>query len=374
MDQRSAIETHDVVVIGAGQAGLAAGYHLAQHGIDHVILEGSGSVGDVWRERYDSLRLYSPARYDSLPGLPLPGDGNAFPTGRQMADYLERYAQHWDLPVRTEARVERLSNHADGYLAETSAGSFRAANFIVATGAFQHPHVPGFASDLAPSIAQVHAADYRRPTQLPEGPVLVVGVSHSGSDIAMELSQSRTTYLSGRSHGQLPVSVDSRAGALLWPLAKALFTRVLTLDTPIGRRMAPKVRAGGGPLLRNRGKDLRRAGVRWHESRTTGVTEGKPTLADGTVLDVASIVWCTGYRPDYSWIQPPMPADDGWPRQRRGVVEGAPGLYILGMPFLNSFASMLVLGAGADAGYVVDQLRRSAVHSGQGSVPALTTQ
>jgi putative flavoprotein involved in K+ transport len=370
MSNQHTSERHEVIVIGAGQIGLAAGYHLAQRRIEHIILEGADRVGDSWRARYDSLRLYSPARYDSLPGMPFPGDRNAFPTGHQMADYLEAYATRWELPVRTSARVHRLAA-ADGGGYEVLGDSVRyqASSVIVATGVFQRPRVPEFASELDPAIVQLHSAHYRNPGQLPEGPALVVGVSHSGADIAVELAASRRTYLSGRSHGQLPVAIDSRVGVLLWPLARFAFSKLITLQTPIGRRAAPHVRAGGGPLLRYRRKDLLDAGVEWSEARTTGTTDGKPTLDDGTVLDVASVVWCTGYRPDYSWIDLPVLDDAGWPRQQRGVVHSAPGLYMLGMPFLNGFASMLVLGAGADTGYIVDHLRDAAARM-EAPIPA----
>jgi putative flavoprotein involved in K+ transport len=356
-------DRHKVVVIGAGQAGLAAGYHLAQRGIDFTILEAGGRVGDVWRERYDSLLLYSPARYNALPGLRFPMEPSAFPTGRQMADYLEAYADHHQLPVETGVRVDRLraSNGAGnwgGY--EMSAGDrrFEADQLIVATGAFQRPHVPEFAGRLDPTIRQLHSADYRGPHQLVDGPVLVVGLSHSGADIAHEVAEAgHRTFVSGVAHGQLPFSVDSRQARLAWPLMRFVAWNVLTLSTPIGRRMAPTVRAGGGPLLRIRRGDLEAVGVALNEARTVDVdTRGRPVLADGTALDVASVVWCTGFRPDYRWIQLPVFGEDGWPKERRGVVEEQPGLYFLGIPFLYSFTSMLVLGAGRDAAHVVNRL------------------
>lgn len=352
-------EQHDVVVVGAGQTGLAAGYHLARRGIDFVILEADLRVGDVWRRRYDTLKLYSPAKLDALPGLPFPLPGHAFPTGRQMADYLESYAAHHRLPVRSGQRVERLSpaNDGDGYELTAGAVRYRARQVIVATGAFQRPAVPEFAAQLDPAIRQLHSADYRNPAQLADGPVLVVGVSHSGADIAYEVAGAgHETVLSGIDRGQLPFSVDSRRMRHLWPVMRFVAGRVLTLGTPIGRRMAPKVRAHGGPLLRVRRPDLERAGVRRHLARTTGVSDGRPLLADGTVLDVANVVWCTGFRPAYEWIELPVIGEDGWPVQARGVVESAPGLYVLGLPFLYAFASMLVLGAARDAEYVTDRL------------------
>jgi putative flavoprotein involved in K+ transport len=356
-------DRHQAVVIGAGQAGLAAGYHLARRGIDFTVLDASRRVGDVWRERYDSLLLYSPARYNALPGLSFPLAGHAFPTGRQMADYLEAYADHHRLPIETGVPVDRLraSNGADGAGGYTiSAGDrrYEANQVIVATGAFQRPHVPEFASRLDPGIRQLHSADYRGPHQLADGPVLVVGLSHSGADIAHELSNAgHRTFVSGKAHGQLPFSVDSRRARLAWPVLRFVAWNVLTLSTPIGRKMAPRVRAGGGPLLRVRRGDLEAAGVTLHEARTIDVDgRGRPVLADGTALDVANVVWCTGFRPDYGWIELPVIGEDGWPRERRGVVDDSPGLYFLGIPFLYSFTSMLVLGAGRDAAHVVDRL------------------
>jgi putative flavoprotein involved in K+ transport len=347
-----------VIVIGAGQAGLAAGYHLQRRGIDHVILEAAAHVGDNWRRRYDSLRLFSPAKYDSLPGLRFPLAPSAYPTGREMGDYLEAYADHFRLPVRTGVRVDALDRAAagDGYAVTAGADIFEASQVIVATGSFQRPRVPAFASELDPAIRQFHSSAYRNPEQLADGAVLVVGLSHSGSDLALEASRSHPTMVSGASHGELPVSVDSRAGRLGWSVHKFLAWNVFTLDTPIGRKMAPHIRTGGAPLLRVRTGDLRRAGVQLLGARTTGVRDGRPVLADGRVLDVANVIWCTGFDLDFGWIHLPVMGDDGWPRQERGVAADAPGLYFLGLLFQYAFTSMLVLGAGRDAAYVVDRV------------------
>ena len=361
MDARNA-ERHEVVVIGAGQGGLAAGYHLAQRGVEFVILEANPRVGDVWRDRYDSLRLYSPARYNALPGQPFPLGRNVFPTGAQMGDYLEAYVAHHGLPVHTGARVDSLRAASDpggGYLITAGPRTYAANQVIVASGAFQRPYVPEFAAQLDPRIRQLHSADYRNPGQLAEGPVLVVGVSHSGADLAYESAAAgHRTLLSGKIHGQLPFSVDSRRGVLAWPILRFVAWNLLTLSTPIGRKMAPRVRMGGGPLLRIRRRDLERAGVERLEARTTGASDGRPMLADGTVLEVANVIWCTGFRPDYGWIELPVIGDDGWPVEYRGVVDASPGLYFLGIPFLYSFTSMLVVGAGRDAAYVVERVAR----------------
>ena len=308
-------------------------------------------------------RLYSPAKYDSLPGMAFPAPRDSFPRGREMGDYLEAYARRFALPVHTGARVDalrRADDPDDGYVITAGQRRFEAAHVVIASGAFQRPFAPAFAADLDPAIRQLHSSEYRGPSQLADGPVLVVGVSHSGADIAHELASARRTHLSGRSHGQLPFSVDSRRGRLAWPVMKFVASHLLTLRTPIGRKMAPVVRHGGGPLLRVRRRDLLDAGVEWSEPRTEGVRDGRPVLADGTVLDVANVVWCTGFRPDYGWVDLQIVGDDGWPNQQRGIVGSAPGLYVLGVPFLSGFTSMLVLGAGRDAAYVVDHIRRRA--------------
>jgi putative flavoprotein involved in K+ transport len=349
----------DTVVIGAGQAGLSAGYHLQRRGLPFVILDADERIGDHWRERWDSLRLYSPARYDSLPGYPFPGPSAHWPTAREMADYLEAYASHHGLPVRSAARVDRVEPIDRGFVVSVADGTRMVARqVIVASGPFRQPSRPSFASELDPSIRQLHSHEYRNPAQLRGGPVLVVGLSHSGADLAFEAAMAgHRTILSGRSHGQMPIQVtDSKRAMIGWPLVEFVFAHVLTVRTPMGRKMRPAVRRSGGPLLRIRLGDLDRAGVERHDGRTVGVRDGRPVLEDGTVLDVANVIWATGYRPDYGFIAAPVVGEDGWPEEDRGVSPTVPGLYFLGVPFQYAFNSMLVAGAGRDAAYVVDRI------------------
>jgi len=250
---------------------------------------------------------------------------------------------------------------ADGpggrYLVTAGDRRFEADQVIVATGAFHAPHVPDVASGLDPSIRQLHSSEYREPSQLADGPVLVVGLSHSGADIAYEAARTHRTSLAGHAHGELPFRViDTWRARLLWPVMSFVFGRVLTLRTPAGRRMAGSVRSGGGPLLRVRTSDLARAGVERHDARVVGVRDGRPLLDDGSVVDVATVVWATGFRPDFGWVRVPgFVGDDGWPAGPRGVAS-APGLYFLGIPFQYAFSSMLVAGAGRDAAFVVDRI------------------
>jgi len=361
VDQPSDRISIDTVVIGAGQAGLSAGYHLKRRGLPFVILDADKRVGDHWREHWDSLRLYSPAIADGLPGLRFPASRFHYPSGREMGDYLETYAKAFELPVVSGLhvdRVEPLPGPKRGYLVDAGNRRYAARQVIVATGAFNRPCVPGFAARLDPSIVQLHSSEYHNPSQLRPGPVLVVGVSHSGADIAYETAATHRTLLAGHAHGELPFrAVDTWRARLLGPIFVFLATRVLTIRTPIGRKVRPFVRSGGGPLIRIRSADLARVGVERHDQRVVGVRDGKPELADGSVLDVANVVWSTGFSPDYGWIQAPdLVGEDGWPRERRGVSTAAAGLFFLGIPFQYAFSSMLVLGAGRDAAFVVDQI------------------
>jgi putative flavoprotein involved in K+ transport len=234
---------------------------------------------------------------------------------------------------------------------------FEAANVIIATGGFVDPYIPEFARELDPSIRQLHSHDYRGPGQLQEGPVLVVGAAHSGGDIAYELAQAgHETLLSGRPTGQIPFRLEGRAMRFVFPVLRFLWTRVLTVRTPIGRKARRKMRSHGGPLLRVKEADLRAAGVE-RVARVGGVAGGRPVLEDGRVVNAASVVWCTGFRNDYSWIRFPLPlGEDGYPEQTRGAVPGLPGLYFVGLKFQDSFGSTLILGAVRDAKRVAKQI------------------
>jgi putative flavoprotein involved in K+ transport len=352
----------DTLIVGGGQAGLAAGYHLARRGMPFLILDADERIGDHWRERWDSLRLYSPARWDSLPGFRFPASAFHYPTAREMGDYLAEYAERFALPVRSGTRVERVdpAPDGDGFVVSAAGRRIAARQVVVATGPFRIPSVPALAGRLDPAIRQLHSHEYHDPSQLQDGPVLVVGLSHSGADIAFEAARTHRTIVSGKAAGQLPVGVDTVRGRVAWPVISFAFAHVLTIRTPMGRAMRPHIRQGGGPLLRVRLPDLDAAGVERHDAKTVGVQDGKPVLADGTVLDVANVIWCTGYRRDYSWIGAPVTGPDGYPEEVRGVSLTVPGLYFLGVPFSYAFTSMLVAGAGRDAKYVVDRIAERA--------------
>jgi len=356
------VEQVETVIIGGGQAGLAVGYHLGQQDRRFVILEANERVGDSWRKRWPSLRLYSPARVDALPGMPFPAPPNSFPTAYEMADYLEAYAERFELPVRTSTPVDGVERNGDAYVVNASGRRLETRNVVVATGVFQHerPAIPEFASELDPRIRQLHSADYRGPEQLQAGRVLVVGAAHSGGDIAYEVARAGyETVLSGPDTGQIPVNIESPLAPIVFRVLAFVWTRVMTVSTPVGRKLRSELRTHGGPLIRVKRADLEQAGVERVHERTVGVQGGLPVLADGRVLDVANVVWCTGFRNDYGWLRLPLPLDDdGFPEQERGAVPSLPGLYFVGMPFLHSFASMLILGAGRDGRAVARHIVR----------------
>jgi putative flavoprotein involved in K+ transport len=342
------------VVIGAGQAGLSVGYHLARRGVDFVILEKNPSIGDTWRRRWDSLRLFTPARFDGLVGLPFPAPPDSFPSKDEMADYLESYAAHFKLPVQTNVTVDRVSRRDNTYVVSAGDRQFEAEHIVVAMSDYQHRRIPAFAGELNPEIVQLHSVDYRNLSQLRPGGVLVVGAGNSGADIALEAARAgHRTWLSGRDVGHIPFRIDGTPGRLLLVrlVLRGLFHRLATVRTPLGRTIRRKMLSAGGPLIRLKPKDLVKAGVE-RVPRTCGVKDGRPVLDDGRVLDVANIVWCTGFHPGFSWIAVPVFGEDGRPVQHRGVVANEPGFYFVGLMFLYAASSVMIHGVGRDAEYV----------------------
>lgn len=353
-------EDFDVVVIGAGQAGLSVGRLLVQREVCFVVLDGHARVGDSWRQRWDSLHLFSPARFDGLDGLPFPGPPDAFPTKDQMGDYLEQYAAHFQIPVRNGMRVERVSREGDRYVVLAGGRRFRARHVVIAMAPYQEPRIPSFAGEIDPRVVQLHSREYRRPSQLPPGHVLVVGAGNSGAEIAIDLVQAgHRVSMSGRSPGEVPFDVKERwVRRTITPvLFRVVFHRILTVDTPIGRAVRPRFLSSGTPLIRTRARDLHRAGVA-RVARTIGARDGMPLLADETRLAVDGIVWCTGFRADPSWLDLPVYDTHGHPIQDRGVAPDEPGLYFVGQEFVYAASSTMIHGVGRDARRIADVIAK----------------
>jgi putative flavoprotein involved in K+ transport len=346
----------ETLVIGGGQAGLTVGYYLARQGIPFLILDAHSRIGDAWRRRWDSLRLFTPARYDGLPGMRFPARGDAFPTKDQMADYLEDYAAHFNLPVHTGMKVDKLSREGDRFVVRAGDRSFEAENVVVAMGSHQQARVPAFARELDPKIRQLHSLDYRNPAQLKNGGALIVGVGNSGADIALEVARTHRTWLAGKESGHVPFRIETFAGRfILLRIVRFIGHHVLTVATPIGRRLRPKLRFTAAPLIRVKPQDLVAAGIE-RVSRVAGVQDGRPVLDDGRALDVANVIWCTGFSNGFSWIDLPIFGADGEPIYDRGIVSNVPGLYFVGLNFLYAMTSDTVSGVGRDAKRAVDAI------------------
>jgi len=360
-------EHAETVIIGGGQAGLTAGYHLAKRGRPFIILDSNERIGDAWRKRWDSLRLFTPALFSRLPGLPLPAPVRSFPTKDEMADYLESYAERFELSVRNSVTVDRLSKAGGRFVVSAGESRFEAEHVIVATGAHRIPKVPAFASELDPRIVQLHSGEYLNPSQLQEGDVLLVGAGNSGAELSVELARGRHCVLAGPKVGEIPVRHGTLPGRLGFRVFRFLGHRVVKTDTAIGRKLGAKLGDKPDPLIRTRSKDILAAGVE-RVGRVVGVDGGRPVLEGGRVLDVANVVWCTGFRTDFGWIDLPVFDEAGDPRHVRGVVESEPGLYFLGLVFLYSFSSDVLPGRGRDAAYIAKHI---AARPGQGaSAPA----
>jgi putative flavoprotein involved in K+ transport len=351
--RRSPSSHFDTIVIGGGQAGLTLGYYLTQQECEFTILDASERIGETWRNRWESLRLFTQAQYSGLPGFPFPAPDDYYPTKDEIADYLEAYAARFDLPVQLETRVETLTRSGNHYVLAADSQRFHANHVVVATGSFHHPHIPDFADELTPSITQFHSTEYRTPDQLPDGPVLVVGAGNSGAEIATELARSgQHTLLSGQSTGSISLRLFNNS-VFWW-----VFGTALTVDTWVGRKLIERSQDYTDPLIRSSETALSHAEVT-RVPRTDGVIDGQPRVADGRVLDIATVIWATGFRPEFDWIElsTPIFEPDGSPIHHRGVVESVPGLYFLGLPDQSAVLSATLGGVCPDARYIAEHLR-----------------
>lgn len=348
---------YETVVIGGGQTGLIVGHALEEEDVDYVILDAGSRIGDAWRGRWDSLRLFTPARLNGLPGMDFPARGSSFVAKDQIADFLEEYATAMKLRVRLDSRVTRLGHDGAKFTVEVGDQETKARNVIVAMADCQKPKLPEFAPSLDPDIVQMHSTQYKNPSQLQDGPVLIVGLGNSGADIAYDVSSTHPTIVSGTESGSIPFPLESWFGRHIGTrLVRFVTVHVLNTSTPIGRRARPKMLDKAAPLVRVRAKELAVAGVSRVE-RITGIEDGQPVTRGGQVLDVANVIWCTGYRAGFEWIDLPVFDDDGRPIHHRGVVPNMPGLYFVGLFFLHSLWSETITGVQPDVKQIVKHLR-----------------
>jgi putative flavoprotein involved in K+ transport len=352
----STIRIH-TIVIGGGQAGLSVGYYLKKLGVPFLILDAHDRIGDSWRRRWDSLRLFSPARYCGLPGMKVPGRGDAFLAKDELADYLETYADHFELPIRTGTRVDRVWKKAGKFMVAAGGSTFECDQVVVAMSNYQQPRIPAFAQELDPAVRQLHSHSYRNPAQLKDGDVLVVGAGNSGADIALELADSHTTWLSGTESGHLPFRIETAlCRFFVVRVVRFVGHHVLSLRTPFGRKARPRMLHRAAPLIRVKPRDLTDRGVK-RVPRVAGVSEGRPVLADGQTLNVNNVIWCTGYQPGFSWIDLPVQYDDSdYPMNERGIPSRSPGLYFVGLHFQYSMTSATLTGIGRDAKYIAETI------------------
>lgn len=348
------VERYNTVVIGGGQAGLAIGQRLAARDVDFTILDAGHRIGDAWRQRWDSLRLFTPAAFSSLPGLPFPAPPTHLPDKDEVAAYLERYAERFDLPVRPGTPVHSLTRDGHRFHLQARDMRFEAENVVVATGPFQRPRVPSVSQRLAPEIHQLHSSQYRSPFDLPEGPALVVGAGNSGAQIALELARYRKVWLAGRDTGHLPRRLLGRdLFEWAWPIMRGA-----TTDTRIGRGLRARAISRGDALIGIPERALADAGI-LRRGPLDGERGGLPVCGDD-VLQPKVIVWCTGFDPDYHWIHLPVVGTDGRPRHQRGLAMDVQGLFFLGLRFQHRMSSALLGGVGADAAFIADHVTRRA--------------
>ncbi len=339
------------VIIGGGQAGLATGYFLKQINSQFTILDENKRTGDSWRKRWDSLLLFTPSQHDNLPGMPFPGPKGSYPGKDQMADYLEKYAATFSLPVESGVKVNHLSSVDGQFEIETNAGKFVADKVVIATGTNPFPKIPAISSAISIDIFQIHSSQYVNPGSVPAGDVLVVGAATSGIEIAIELSKTHKTFISGKPTFHIPDQVFKYAGELYWWFA----SNILTVRTPPGRKAKRSIIKGGSPLIRVSAGDLDIAGIE-RLPHLTATENGLPKFKDNRVIKVSSIVWATGYKPDFSWIDLTVTDETGWPETNRGLISSHKGLYFIGMPFMYGLTSGLIGGVGRDAAYITKQI------------------
>ncbi|WP_411733297.1 flavin-containing monooxygenase [Paeniglutamicibacter sp.] len=349
---KSRSQNHSTIIIGAGHCGLAMAHELAVRGEGFLMLEAGPAPGSSWNSRWESLELFTPAGHDGLPGRKFPARRGTFPTAGAVFDYLQSYAAAFEMPIQTSTTANHLEVGAEGeFSVQTTMGTFSSSRVVVATGVHQVPKIPELAKQISEDTSQLHSSDYRNPALIPDGPVAVVGFGTSGAQIACELASSHEVTICGRPTPHVPEGLIRYAPALYWFLVHRLLTR----STPAGRKVAQRIFTRGAPLIRVSTQDVESAGVT-RAGRVDAVRDGVMVAQDGTPIEASTIIWATGYRPDYSWIEGLRTDEHGYPFHHRGISAEIPGLGFLGIPFQYGLTSGIIGGAGRDARYLARRL------------------
>jgi putative flavoprotein involved in K+ transport len=341
---------YDVIVIGAGQAGLSMGYFLKQTKLSFLILDKGSSIGETWRNRYDSLTLFTSRSYSSLPGLTLKGEEKQYPTKDEISDYLSVYANTFSHPIQLNTSVTKLVKEEDDFILHTTQGKLQSKNVIIATGPFQEPFIPGYSHKLSADVLQLHSSKYKNPNQLMEGTTLVVGGGNSGTQIAVELSQNREVYLSvGHKLRFLPQDIGNKS--IFW-----WFDKLGVYKASVHSKVGQFIKNMPDPIFGFELKQQLKSGNVILKPRVTSADENNLFFEDGSRVEVANVIWSTGFKSDYKWISIPHVIDEnGLPTHNRGVTS-IKGLYFLGLPRQSSRGSALLQGVGMDADYIIKQL------------------
>lgn len=340
-------QTLDLVIVGGGQAGLAAAYYASRRNLRYIVLEAGNSVGQSWENRYDSLKLFTPRKYSNLPGLLLSNDPEGYPTKDEVATYLRSYAEHFDLKVDANQPVTRLSKGDGFFLIETPINHYKSRAVIIATGPFQAPRLPAWDTKLA--IPNMHSATYRNPGQIPHGKVLVVGGGNSGAQIAEELAATHEVVLAARDKLMfIPTHIVGKS--LFWWLDK-----LHLLNAPAESLRAKLILNHGEPIIGTKLPALIKQERVRIKPEATGGSGSSVTFADGSTEQFASVIWSTGYTTDYSWLHIPEAMDNNkYPLHVHGQAVRVDGLYFVGLNWLRSRSSALLGGVGADAKFIFE--------------------
>ncbi|NUU75382.1 flavin-containing monooxygenase [Paenibacillus xylanilyticus] len=345
------IERYDVIVIGAGQAGLAASYFLKNRNLRFLLIDKSNRIGESWRQRYDSLTLFTPRSYSSLPGLPLEGDPNGYATKDEISTYLEKYATTFTLPIQLSTEVISLEAAEQSFDINTTKGMLKATNVIVSTGPFQSPYIPLATDQFHESVFQIHTSAYSHPKRLNKGTVIVIGAGNSGAQIAVELAKERDVFLSvGRPLHFMPLQV---MGTSIFSWFRRLGIMNVSAESKLGKFIQKKADPIFGIDLK---KMIRNKKIKL-VPRAVQVMDRHVQFEDGSKLQVDNVIWATGFRTDYTWIkEKTLFNEKGGVRHQRGVSD-VQGLFFLGIPWQSSRGSALIGGVGADAEYIVSQIK-----------------